>query len=234
MPSDRKSLPSDIHSLSLTTTRAFLNSGELLGLPTINSVVLGPNFCDCLSVCHTWTCKSCHSLQEKFKREFQQRFPFHSRQDWVPPDSMDLDKLNHSAIGTRSSVLRSCSSTYRPGSLSGGCGGCGSGGVGPGALTHDWRRAYSARSPRGSPRCYPPPPRNYPSHIGNGNPDTLYRPYAARLAVTASAQGGHTSHVSRAGQGVHPAAAAAAGRAVPIPRASTSFIDRIATEREIL
>ncbi|KAE8751542.1 Leucokinin Receptor 1 [Frankliniella occidentalis] len=40
---------------------------------------------------------------EKFKREFQQRFPFRSRQDWVPPDSVDLDKT-HSGM-TRSSVL---------------------------------------------------------------------------------------------------------------------------------
>lgn len=113
----------------------------------------------------------------------------------MPPDSVDLDKLNLSAIGTRSSMR---SSPYHPRSLSSGAGASGV------ALTHDWRRTYSARSSRGSPRCYPPPPRNYPSHIGNGTPDTLYRPYAARLSVSVNSQAGtlagtlagHTNHVS--------------------------------------
>ncbi|KAJ1528731.1 hypothetical protein ONE63_007121 [Megalurothrips usitatus] len=147
--------------------------------PRINSY----KYINIIFFCCDWLAmsNSCYNpfiygiYNEKFKREFQQRFPFRSRQDWVPPDSVDLDKT-HSAIATRSSVLRS--SAYHPGSISGGGGGLGAAG--------------SSRT-SSSPRCYPPPPRNYPPHIGNGAPDALYRPYAARLAVGSQVLNGRES-----------------------------------------
>ncbi|KAK3926753.1 RYamide receptor [Frankliniella fusca] len=152
---------------------------------------------------------------EKFKREFQQRFPFRSRMDWVPPDSVDLDKT-HSGM-TRSSVLRS--SVYQPGSLSGGL-----------SAGHDWRRAYSSRA-SSAPRCYPPPPRNYQ----NGAPDALYRPYAARLAVNHSVLNGRESSLvsltgSQGSGGSHTAlfarASASSAATSPTPSATPALARR--------
>ncbi|XP_052133320.1 tachykinin-like peptides receptor 99D [Frankliniella occidentalis] len=145
---------------------------------------------------------------EKFKREFQQRFPFRSRQDWVPPDSVDLDKT-HSGM-TRSSVMRS--SVYQPGSLSAGA--------------HDWRRAYSSRTSN-APRCYPPPPRNYQ----NGAPDALYRPYAARLAVNHTVLNGRESSLlsltgSQGSNGSHTALFARAAATSPTPSATPALTRR--------
>ncbi|XP_034239079.1 RYamide receptor-like [Thrips palmi] len=127
--------------------------------PRINSY----KYINIIFFCCDWLAmsNSCYNpfiygiYNEKFKREFQQRFPFrHRRRDtWGPHDSVD-DKTLSAVGGTRSSVLRST------------------------AYHHDWRRAYSSRT-ASSPRFYPPPPREYGV---NGASETLYRPYAARLA----------------------------------------------------
>lgn len=120
-----------------------------------------------------------HSLpQEKFKREFRQRCPILRRRRRSKWVPPDsLDTERGTPLGSRS--------TFQLGHF-------------------DWRRSSRNNAPRFG--CYPPPPG---LAVGNGlapNPDTLYRPYAARLAAsaaTADAQKGRAkaaasrTHVSR-------------------------------------